>query len=292
MKTANPYLIPAGSGYTRGEMVVDVDRFATDLATALRDERIEAQVVIFDTDVAPKWRSSIDLSGAHGNGGDLGLIISTGTPSARHDGKVDFSVTVRDIPQNERGNFRSTPENKLPTASLSTDRPLSILAKDVIRRVIEPAIAPAENLRQALVVMNDHRAELDRHIANLESRYPGLFRFKKTDDGLNAQIDPVSYTPSGPRRDYFYFMGRLSHDGSVTVDRINTMSPAFFADLCAVAKRHYPLDGAQKQATGVDDLVDSLRDYVSGDDGNLTKNDFLRMVADRINEDLADQLEP
>jgi len=194
--------------YGRVERVMDVQKFAADLAKALGG-----------TYVAPKPN---DMGAgeryAHIIVDDCDIGITRGWENRNSD-KVTFNIA----PANCTLGYNDTPrgeEYKLPRASMSVSKPMNRLVADVKRRVIDPAKAPIAKRRE-------HAAELKRRAnslvdvaAKLRAAHPGLE--VKVADG-STYSGSIYRNGDGP-----YVSGSVYADGTVSIDRMGTLSPAQF----------------------------------------------------------------
>lgn len=112
---------------------------------------------------------------------------------------------------------------KFPKATVSTERPLAAIARDIQRRVIEPAAAPLEACKAAAARINGEREELERHAASLRERFPGL-EVTIDRDGLSAQL----------RHPGCYLYATLRPRGSVYFERLDLDAPQAAALLAAL----------------------------------------------------------
>lgn len=141
------------------------------------------------------------------------------------NGERTGKVNVRARPPELGLDHNSSPSNRgefaLPEASVSVARPLAAIAKDITRRVIMPAAAPlAKRVEYAAAIVKRRKGVAE--MAEELGRFPGLTV------RLERSGDSASLYASDP-----YLSGRLDSDGSVTLDRLSSLSLEKFAAVWA-----------------------------------------------------------
>jgi hypothetical protein len=111
---------------------------------------------------------------------------------------------------------------RMPKASVSGTRPLAALAKDIRRRVIEPAAAPAAKRRELTESRTQYANNLAAHAKRMRAAFPGL-QVDVSDSAASLYLNS----------DGNYLTGRLDGDGKVTIDRISQLNAAAFAGVMA-----------------------------------------------------------
>lgn len=109
------------------------------------------------------------------------------------------------------GRFAHTP---FPEAYISASKSLAQIAKEVKRRVIEPAKEPLAKVTAQLAELASDQASIGQRAAELRAKFPWLSVTVKDGD-TEAQL----YANGGA----VYFYGRLSNHGSIYVDRIGSI---------------------------------------------------------------------
>lgn len=115
--------------FGRLEEVFDMARFAADLAAELKGKVINPSAAPLDSD-----RDALEVDGVR-----LWLTVKSWGAGA------NSKVNVRACAPYFEGKYHDHPHGpdyKMPDAYVSASRPMAAIAKDVRRRVIEPAAAP------------------------------------------------------------------------------------------------------------------------------------------------------
>ncbi len=197
--------------YGRSEQVLDLHSFAKDLCKALsgkltardKDEIANDRYASFTL-----GESKIGLTKCWKKS-ELDKVSVTIAPA-------NFNLSYNDTP---RG-----PEYKTPEATVSTSRPLDKIVADIKRRVIEPSKAPIAKLREHAAACDQQRSDLRDIASNLRSRYPLLQVTVKDGERFSGKL----YRNSN---DEPYLSGSVHADGSVSIDRLGSLTPAQFARL-------------------------------------------------------------
>ena len=207
----NPY-VTISEKYNRPESVLDLHRFARDLAKLLKGKFVEQK-----TDDINERYVSIEIDGAV-------LSLTKGWKKSELE-KITVNIRPRDL----RLDHNDTPrgqEYKTPEATVSTDRPLDKIVADITRRVIEPGKAPIAKLHEHAATCAQQRDDLETTAARLRKDYPLLQVNIKTGERFSAQL----YRNSN---DEPYLSGNVRSDGSVSIDRIGSLTAKQFERVMA-----------------------------------------------------------
>lgn len=102
---------------------------------------------------------------------------------------------------------------KLPRITVDSARPLQALAKDIRRRVLEPAAEALKASADTLKAVEDRREALAGHVAKLRETFPGL-QVTPDERGDRASL----YFNNSDRGGYI--TGTLYADGRMCLDRV------------------------------------------------------------------------
>jgi hypothetical protein len=111
---------------------------------------------------------------------------------------------------------------------------LGAIVRDVQRRLIAPATDPAEAIREYATRRLAARSDMDTAIERFGKLFPEM-RITKNDSGEGA-----GFSWSAGTNEHFYLTGRISPNGAVTIDRIQSVSDAMLTDFAAVIRKHFP----------------------------------------------------
>lgn len=204
--------------YGRTERKLDMKAFLGDLAKALGGK------VIAGTDSLDPMRIKMPDG--------LVLYFSNSTWRASGFDKVRVAATEpadARVPYNElpRG-----PEWNLPSASMSCERPMAALVKDIRRRVIEPSRAPLAKRRELLATI----AARGRSLA----RVADYMRATGVDARLKDGDRSGTFYMSEP-----YVSGSFYDDGTVSIERLGSrFTVAKFEQLLFILKGRKAGDAA------------------------------------------------
>lgn len=199
--------------YGRVEQVFDIQAFARDLAKEMGAVYVAPPK---ESMGGEERYAKIKLDGY-----EIGL---TRDWRDRRNATVHVSIGVIGdrLGYNETG---SRDEYKMPKASVSGTRPLAALVKDIRRRVIEPASAPAAKRRELKTQREQWANNLAAHAERMRAAFPDLQVTVAEGETYAGSI----YL----NRDGGYLSGRLYSDGSVTIDRISQLNAEAFAGVMA-----------------------------------------------------------
>lgn len=179
---------------------VDVTRFTTDLCQALGGKLVN--------DPERRAGASFILDGAE---------ISVHSIWNASD-KV--SLHIAPSPRTWLGsNEPHGEEYKLPSIRVSVERPMAALAKDVKRRLIDPAQGPLAKRREHTAKIADNATKLKVTSERLRATHPSL--------DVRLERD-ATYNGTFYNRNGVYLNGRFDYNGSVTIDRIGSLSAEQF----------------------------------------------------------------
>lgn len=209
---SNPY-VKTETKYGREERSLDIHRFARDLAKAIGGKVIPQA----PGEIINERYASIEIDGAA-----IGLTGGRG----RNDLE---KVTVRISPLGLKLSYNDTPrgdEFKTPEAKVSTARPLAAIAADIKRRVIDPGAAPIAKLREHATACVQQAADLQSTADRLRKRYPLLSVTVK--DGARHSASLYRNANDEP-----YLSGTVQADGTVSIDRLGSLTAAQFERVMA-----------------------------------------------------------
>jgi len=187
----------------RGE--IDLARFAADLAKALGGE---LQAAGDYPNEVQTFRVGADLVCLHANNWKR---------------RVNVSISAPDVPHDERF-ARYDKSDRPESATVSPDRPIATIARDVKRRVID-ASQPALTLQRENAKANaTRRAAIVVEADALKATCPML------DVKVNEREQRATIWGSGDH----YLSATLSADGKVHVERIGSMDRATFQKIVAL----------------------------------------------------------
>jgi hypothetical protein len=195
--------------YGRTVKVLDIQAFARDLAEALGARVIPPKAD--DCGTRERWASI-----AYG-GCEIGL--TRGWRNNEWD-----KVTVRIAPLDCKLTYNELPrgdEYKLPEATLTATRPMARIVADIKRRIITPADAPIQKRREYAAQLKAQANNLALTAASLRVRHPGLQVTAKEGETYSGAI----YRNDGGT----YLSGRFYNDGTVSIDRLGTLTADQFA---------------------------------------------------------------
>jgi hypothetical protein len=103
-----------------------------------------------------------------------------------------------------------------PVTSIDAERSLTDIARQIESRVLKPAAEMMMLLEEKVATFDARRAEGERNAEAIRVGIPGMtVEFKKGSD-----LEAVLNMPGPHSR---YFIGRMSYDGSVSIDRIGSI---------------------------------------------------------------------
>ena len=127
--------------------------------------------------------------------------------------------------------YNDTPRDlQWPEATVSTGRPMAALAKDITRRVVEPAAEVNARFVGLLAARNERCRSLGLAMADLATSFPSLKVSRKDCDAHSADL----HLYEGG----LYLTGTLRPGGEVSVERLGSLS----------AERSTPRDGGPDEA--------------------------------------------
>jgi transcriptional antiterminator Rof (Rho-off) len=145
-------------------------------------------------------------------------------------------VTVSISPNGLNGHHRDIPrgdEYQLPEATVNSSRPMAALVADIKRRVIDPAQAPIAKRREFVAACDQQVDDLKACVASLQTRHPLLKVTLKDGERFSAAL----YRNAN---DEPYLSGSVHADGSVSIDRLGSLTAQQFERLMAAL---YPVKG-------------------------------------------------
>lgn len=211
--------------YNRPEQVLDLHRFAADVCKLLKGKIVQQK----HDEIVNERYVSIEIDGAV-------LGLTKGWKRSELDkvtvniGPLGLKLAYNDTP---RG-----PEYKTPEATVSTARPLDKIVADIKRRVIEPGKAPIAKLHEHAATCDQQRNSLVAVAADLRKRYPMLQVTVKDGERFSAGL----YRNAN---DEPYLSGSVRADGSVSIDRLGSLSAEQFERVMAAL---YPKAKAKRSA--------------------------------------------
>lgn len=149
-----------------------------------------------------------------------GLELSLRAAYGSQLGKVEVYATTpfaRGLDHYER------PE--MPSAGVNTSRDIGAIARDLIRRVVDPARGPVEAARDALAKRRAETGQLSALSASLMKRFPGL----SINHRENEKHADVYFNKGG-----CYLTGSIDANGRLNIQRFSVSSPAQSAALLAL----------------------------------------------------------
>lgn len=200
----SPYTI-SEERYGRTEYRIDVQRFAKDIAAQLGGTIIPENPDAYDAKTSASFTMPEQLK------------IHVWHNYSHKGAQVGLSIAPTDVPQDLWSSMYGD-KYKLPSITVSTDRPLSALAKDITRRLIEACASPVRERRAYAKQQQEHKDSLGVAVAALKKAFPAL------DLRVNDKGTEATFYSSKP-----YMQGRVYVDGSVGIDRLGTISPEAFA---------------------------------------------------------------
>jgi hypothetical protein len=192
----------------RKHMIVDLVRFGHDLAAALGWSIVLGE------------HGRVDLNSPDEK---LALHLHNQTWSPAKASKVNISVSVTDIPFGDQPSVAHSPKYELPSATVSADRPMDSIVRDVKRRVIEAAAEPAEHRRQYAALCSAERGGLKATMQRMKALFGDNIRFNEAQASNHSCPFSWYYRAEGvnsPGYGKFYIDGRVNSDGNITVDRM------------------------------------------------------------------------
>ena len=217
-----PAYLTTETKYNRPERVLDLHRFAADLCKALGGKMIPP---VKGEAKNERW-TSMEIGDAI-----IGLTKSWKQSEVE---KVSVSISPRGLSLGYNDTPRG-PEYALPSATVSTARPLASIAADIKRRVIDAAAAPMAKLREHAAACNQQRDDLQTVAADLRKRHPLLAVTVKDGERFSASL----YRNSN---DEPYLSGTVRSDGSVSIDRLGGLTAEQFERVMTAL---YPKKGSK-----------------------------------------------
>lgn len=209
--------------------IVDMPRFARDLSELLG--------------YAPTSEKRDNLWTLMSPDGNLVVEVYNEQWTKAKAKRVIISCYLPDVPPGDRPSTsgRDGQIYAMPSITVSADRHMASIAADVIRRVIEPSVAPAAEIRRYQAEQLAQRGNLAYHIAAMEAKHGTNIRFHK--DRMNTYSCGFSYyTDSGNHRSTRYgkvsVEGRVNSDGGIYIDRISSINTGIFASLIDIMEEN------------------------------------------------------
>jgi hypothetical protein len=201
--------------YGRSEMVIDLARFAADLAAAL------GGTVETDKD-AVMGNHRIVLEG---------MKLSLSANHYHTKDKVEVSalpIFPRDgdwpIHHGPNGTFT------LPSMKVSPDRPMPAIVRDIRKRVIDAAVRPIANIAEHVATRRSERAWLEAATAELLAAVPEMRVYHSQDNGYSKDM---YWNGEGTSLDATMHLG-----GTVSIRRLEGVPSSTFVEMCEVLRRH------------------------------------------------------
>lgn len=187
---SNPYVKP--DSYGRNEM--DLESFGRDLAAALN--------LPVNVDNPGSSYPVIDI-----DCGD-GLVISMRAEYGAKVGKVELFAHMR-----AAGKLEHHERPKMPSAGVDASRDMVTLARDVTRRIIEPAQVAAAATREAIAAREEKCGGLAAMATALMAEYPGMSIRQRDPNATSAEVYFNKYG--------VYLTGSLRVDGKIEIQRLS-----------------------------------------------------------------------
>ncbi len=202
--------------YGRPRQIVDLSRFAADLAAAL-DKLLPGIVVKHEP---PAEYANHEQTIAVGND-RLRVHGNTYQTAAR----VVLYLDAPDVPHGDWSVYDK--DQKTTSAAVNPDgRAIDAIARDVKKRVIDANQAALAKRREHAKQQASNRDDIVRHADELKAAVPGL----------DIRVEPREQNARifGGDRFHGYLSGTLHHDGSVTLDRISRIPNKSFRKIAAL----------------------------------------------------------
>jgi hypothetical protein len=216
--TACKYIDTVDLGY-RKETRVNAGRFAKDLAEALGGA-FDADRFEGDHDKAYRGTFTLDGNRIH---------VSR---SWNNPGKVALSIDI-DVAWHAVGSMpyvsEYRPEMKLKDISVSVERPMDTIVKDVRKRLIAANFEALQLRREFYDTQVRAQSAAGHAKQDLAKRFGNLLTLR-----LDEKAESGSFEVRG-----HYCHGRFSADGSITIDRLGSVTAEQFA---AILKAIAPKD--------------------------------------------------
>jgi hypothetical protein len=198
-------------GTTKYDFSIDIKAFARDLAAPMG-----GTVLPNDDDYNGKRYAEIAFS-------DYTIGLTAGWQKNERN-KVAVSISPTGIKPSHASPYCD--KYKLPRINVSVERPIGSVAADIVRRLIEPAKAPIAERRQYAENVDRAANGLQAAAAKLRAAYPPLSVTLNQGETHAARI--YNNNGAGP-----YLTAQLYADGSVSIDRLGSLSAAQFERLMA-----------------------------------------------------------
>lgn len=202
-KSSNPFVHSRETGYSKDDLYLDVSEFARALAPLLDSS------AVFQEIEPGAWGSARIIIGS------LHIFIGRAQQS-----KSDSKWRVWVHSGVERAIQTQIEHHGLPTlpeATIDTGRPLTTLAADIKRRIIDAAMEPVRARVKRYEEKLGQQSAINKQAVILREAIPGI-KVMVEKDALCGDI----YLNQGGA----YFSGSLHHDGTVTVQHIGSLSAA------------------------------------------------------------------
>jgi hypothetical protein len=187
--------------------IIDIKTFTRDLAAAM-----DGKVLPSEDEYNTKRYAKFELDSC---------VI--GVTAGWQTNKVLVTISPTGINPNDASPHGD--KYKLPRINVSVERPIVTIVAHIKRRLIEPAKAPIAELRQYVKNMNRAANDLQAAAAKLRTAHPAL----QVKVGENETYSATVYSNDpGP-----YLNARLYADGTVSIDRLGSLSPEQFERLMA-----------------------------------------------------------
>lgn len=217
-------IVDPGPEHLRSKYLIpDIARLTADLAAALGGK------VVVNND-----RDDIgDILLTDPEAGDLTLHVTAQTWSAAKANRIIISARVTGVAHedNPRTAGYTGDKFRMPSITVSGDRSIFAIAKDVRRRVVEAAAEPATAIREYVRERHAGRDSLASHVANMKASFPEISFADGRGDNYSC---PFSLWLEKPSK--FYLNGRLNSDGSINIDNMSSVDQKLFATLMAAVK--------------------------------------------------------
>lgn len=196
------------------EGVVDLPRLAKDVAKELGG-------VVTTKGEYPNEQQSVQVVAADGKA--VEVSFRSDTCKAPDKTRIHVYLNVPDVKYEDRNMYNAA--HKTATASVSPTKSAAVIAKDIKKRVIEAsadAVAAQRTYAEAQRAARNGVQEVAAQLAKLVS---GV-KVRVADDKLSA-----SFYVDKP-----YISGRISANGSVTIERIDAVNLDKFSEIVRVVK--------------------------------------------------------
>lgn len=199
--------------HSRKRVAVDLPRFAADFVAALG--KIAKDVKLVKAEEYPNEHQAIMV-------GKDRLDLRSNTYALA--GRVNCYITAPDVPHGDYSSYDKA--QKTVDASVNPDgRSIEAIARDIKKRVIDANLAALAARRAYAATQANNRASIVKHAAELKAAVPAL------DIRVNEREQRAAIYSNGSMAGYL--SGTLHADGTVSLDRVSSISPKAFRKIMA-----------------------------------------------------------